>query len=151
MRLRETPVPLVVQANKQDVKGALGPKEIRKRLKLDSETPVVAANAAAGEGVQETLRTAVRLGISAMVAAGKVAPLAAEFKNADALFDHVLTFEDAPTQDREIEVEELDVNAEYVPMAEDAMAAHLSATSLDALESRARRAAKKAKAADSEG
>jgi small GTP-binding protein len=149
MRLRETPVPLVVQANKQDVKGALSPKEIRKRLGLAAETPVVSANAAAGTGVQETLRTAVRLGISAMVAAGKVDKLAAEFKNADALFDHVLTFEDAPHDDRQVEVEELNVNAEYSSLEEEAMAAHLTATSLDALESRARRAAKKTK--DAEG
>jgi hypothetical protein len=53
----------------------------------------------------------------------------------------VLSFEDAPVDDRPAEVEELNVNAEFVALEEDAMAAHLSASSLDALESRARRAA----------
>lgn len=141
MRARETPVPLVVQANKQDVPGALGPREIRKRLALAEETPIFPANAAAGEGVQDTLRTAVRLGLKVVSGGATVEPLPAEYANADALFDHVLTFEDAPRDDRPQEAEELNVNAEFVSLEDEAMAAHLSAASLDALEQRARRAA----------
>jgi signal recognition particle receptor subunit beta len=143
MRQRGTPVPLVVQANKQDIEGALTPREIRKRLGLESDTPVVSANAAVGTGVQDTLRTAVRLGVKVMSGGGRVDPLPPEFANADALFDHVLSFEDTPPEDRPAEVEELNVNAEYVALEEDDMAAHLAASSLDALESRARRAAKR--------
>lgn len=142
IRQRKTPVPLVVQANKQDIEGALSPREIRKRLGLDSDTPVISANAAVGTGVQETLRTAVRLGVKMMAGGQRVEPLLAEFANADALFDHVLSFEDAPPDDRPAEVEELNVNAEFVALEESMMAAHLSASSLDALESRARRAAR---------
>jgi signal recognition particle receptor subunit beta len=145
MRQRESAVPLVVQANKQDVPGALTPREIRKRLGLDAETPVISANALVGEGIQETLRTAVRLGLKVVGSAGTVEPLAAELANADALFDHVLSFEDAPRDDRLHEAEELNVNAEYVALEEEAMAAHLNASSLDALEQRARRAAQKSK------
>jgi hypothetical protein len=144
MRQRETPVPLVVQANKQDIEGALSPRDIKKRLTLDSETPVVSANAAVGTGVQETLRTAVRLGVRTMADGAKVPPLPAEFANADALFDHVLSFEDTPPEERPAEVEELNVNAEYVALGDDEMASHLAASSLDALESRARRAAQRA-------
>ncbi|MGC4093557.1 MAG: GTPase domain-containing protein [Polyangiaceae bacterium] len=141
MRQRSSPVPLVVQANKQDVEGALSPKEMRKRLDLEDETPVVSASAAGGRGVQETLRTAVRLGVRSMAEAGRVSALPPEFANADALFDHVLTFEDAPRDDGPVEVEELNVNAEYTSLEEEQMMAHMAATSLDALESRARRAA----------
>jgi signal recognition particle receptor subunit beta len=144
MRQRESPVPLVVQANKQDIEGALSPRDIKKRLTLDSETPVVSANAAVGTGVQETLRTAVRLGVRTMAGGAKVPPLPAEFANADALFDHVLSFEDTPPDERPAEVEELNVNAEYVALDDDEMASHLAASSLDALESRARRAAQRA-------
>ena len=141
IRQRETPVPLVVQANKQDVSGAISPKEIRKRLGLEEETPVVSASAAEGRGVQETLRTAVRLGVKTMADSGRVSLLPPEFANADALFDHVLTFEDAPRDEGPVEVEELNVNAEYSSLEEQAMLAHLAASSIDALESRARRAA----------
>lgn len=141
MRRRKQPVPLVVQANKQDVPVALSPREIRQRLGLDDETPVVSANAAAGDGVQETLRTAARLGVRAVGGDTRVPLLAPEFKDADTLFDHVLTFEDRPDDNGPVEVEELNVNAEYVSLEEQLMAAHLSAASLDSLESRARRAA----------
>jgi hypothetical protein len=131
----------VVQANKQDIEGALTPREIRKRLGLEADTPVVSANAALGTGVQDTLRTAVRLGVKMMSGGAKVEPLPPEFANADALFDHVLSFEDTPPEERDGEVEELDVNAKFVMLEDEDMAAHLSASSLDALESRARRAA----------
>lgn len=140
MRQRETPVPLVVQANKQDVAGAISPKEIRKRLGIEEATPIVSASAHQGRGVQETLRTAVRLGVKSMSDAGRVSLLPPEFANADALFDHVLTFEDAPRDDGPVEVEELNVNAEYSSLEEEAMLAHLAASSIDSLESRARRA-----------
>jgi signal recognition particle receptor subunit beta len=144
IRQRGTPVPLVVQANKQDIEGALSPRDIKKRLGLESDTPLVSANAKLGAGVQETLRTAVRMGVKMMAGGAKVEELPAEFANADALFDHVLTFEDTPPDERPAEVEELNVNAEYVALEDDQMAAHLAASSLDALESRARRAVARA-------
>ncbi len=150
MKARQTPVPLVVQANKQDVEGALSPKQIRKRLGLEEETPVVSANAAGGRGVQETLRTAVRLGVRSFNEAGQVFELPAEFANADALFDHVLSFEDAPRDEGPVEVEELNVNAEYSSLEEEAMMAHMAASSIDALESRARRAANSRSEEDSD-
>ncbi|HYO95963.1 MAG TPA: hypothetical protein VER33_15700, partial [Polyangiaceae bacterium] len=59
----------------------------------------------------------------------------------DALFDHVLSFEDQPPNDDRVDAEELNVNAQHVDLDEDALAAHLAVSSLDALESRARRAA----------
>ena len=143
MRARETPLPLVVQANKQDVEGAMKPRELRKRLGLESEVPIVPAAAALGDGVQATLRMAMRLGMQTLVDGGMVAALPPEYSNADALFDHVLSFEDAPRNDDPVEAEELDVNANFVSLEEAEMAAHLNASSLDSLESRARRAAQR--------
>jgi signal recognition particle receptor subunit beta len=91
MKAREKPVPLVVQANKQDVPGALGPAKLRKKLGLDRDATIVSASAVSGQGVQDTLRSAVRLGVKAMTESS-VEALPPEFANADALFDHVLTF-----------------------------------------------------------
>ena len=71
---------------------------------------------------------------------GDISPLVAEFANADNLFDHVLTFEDAP-HDGPLDVEELNVRIEDVDADAAAAAAHLGASSLDALEAKARRAA----------
>jgi len=71
---------------------------------------------------------------------GEIAPLVAEFANADNLFDHVLTFEDAP-HDGPLDVEEVNVRAEDIDAGAAEVAAHLGASSLDALEARAKRAA----------
>jgi hypothetical protein len=144
IKRRTEPVSLIVQANKQDVEGALSPAALRRKLKLDGSVPLIAANAAKGDGVKATLNEAMRVGVRALKG-GEVAPLVAEFKNADALFDHVLTFEDAP-HDGPLDVEEVDVRGEDVDAEAASAAAHLGASSLDALEARARRAAARAAA-----
>jgi signal recognition particle receptor subunit beta len=56
----EAGVPVVLQANKQDQPGALGPLEIRERWQLDSRIPIVAAQATNGTGVRETVVLAIR-------------------------------------------------------------------------------------------
>lgn len=53
-------VPIVVQANKQDLPGALPPEEIAAALGADASIPIVAARANAGVGVKETLVLAIR-------------------------------------------------------------------------------------------
>jgi signal recognition particle receptor subunit beta len=138
MRRRPTPLPLVVQANKQDLDGALSPARVRKRLRLNGKVPIVAAAANARRGVSETLSTALKLGIEA-IDDDAVEPLLQAFQNADNLFDHVLAFEDSPREDEPIDVEELNVNADEADV--EAADAHLAAAPLDALEARARRAA----------
>jgi signal recognition particle receptor subunit beta len=140
MKRRAQPVPLVVQANKQDVEGALSPAQLRKRLELAPHDTIVAASAVSGDGVQETLRVAVRAGVRA-IRGTRIARLDPAFANADAPFGHVLSFEDRPQNDGRIDAEELDVNAQHVDLDAEALAAHLAVSSLDALESRARRAA----------
>lgn len=144
IKRRTEPVSLIVQANKQDVPGALSPAALRRKLKLDGSVPMISANAAKGDGVKATLNEAMRVGVRALKG-GEVAPLVAEFQNPDALFDHVLTFEDHP-HDGPLDIEELDVRSEDVDADAEAAAAHLGAASLDALEARARRAAARAAA-----
>lgn len=147
MKKRSSPLPLVVQANKQDQPGALKEDRLRRRLKLNRKVPIVPATSVQGKGVRETLVMAMRLGIQSL-AGTEIAPLAAAFANADALFDHVLTFEDNPHDDEPIDAEELHIGAEDVDVETAAAAAHLqAASSLDALESRARRAAKRKRTA----
>lgn len=148
MKRRSSPVPLVVQANKQDVEGALAPQQLRKKLNLDSETPMITASAASGRGVKETLTTAIRLGVQTLRDTA-AEPLLEAFANADNLFDHVLGFEDNPNNDEPVDAEELNVNAEHVDLTEEQMAAHLDASPLEALEARARKAVKRDKTASS--
>lgn len=53
-------VPIVIQANKQDLPGALGSAELRQRWKLDASIPITTAEAANGNGVRETAVLAIR-------------------------------------------------------------------------------------------
>jgi signal recognition particle receptor subunit beta len=140
MRRRQEKLPLIVQANKQDVEGAFTPDKLRKRLKLDASVPVLGATAVNGGGVKETLLTAIRAGVHTL-RDSRITPLAKAFANADALFDHVLTFEDTPNTDEVVDAEELHIAAEDVEVEGAAAAAQLQAASLDDLEARARRAA----------
>jgi hypothetical protein len=121
------------------VAGAITPPVLRRKLKLDGSVPMIAANAAKGDGVKATLNEAMRVGVRALKG-GEIGPLVAEFANADNLFDHVLTFEDAP-HDGPLDVEEVNVRAEDVDAETAAAAAHLGASSFEALEAKARRAA----------
>lgn len=139
MRRRKEKLPLIVQANKQDVAGALSPDKLKKRLKLDAAVPVLSATAANGGGVKETLMTAIRAGVHTL-RDSRITPLAKAFANADALFDHVLSFEDTPNTDEVVDAEELHIAAEDVDVETAAAAAQLQAASLDDLEARARRA-----------
>ncbi len=142
IKRRVDPVSLIVQANKQDVAGALSPSALRRKLKLDGSVPLISANAAKGDGVRATLNEAMRVGVRSLK--GQVlAPLVAEFANPDNLFDHVLSFEDTP-HDGPLDVEEVNVRSEDIDADASIAAAHLGASSLDALEARARRAAARA-------
>jgi signal recognition particle receptor subunit beta len=142
MRQRPSPLPLVVQANKQDLEHAVAPDKIRRRLRIGSDVPVLPASAATGEGVAETLTLALKLSVAALEGVD-LEPFVKELAAAEALFDHVLTFEDNPTNDEPIDVEELNVAAEDLDVSAELVAAHLNASPLDALEARARRGAER--------
>jgi hypothetical protein len=100
----------------------------------------VPASAATGQGVQNTLALAMRIG-SQMIQGVELQPLLAAFENPDALFDHVLAFEDSPINDEQIDVEELHVGAEEVEISPELAAGHLAARTFEELEARGRRAA----------
>jgi signal recognition particle receptor subunit beta len=141
IKQRTAPIPVVVQVNKQDVEGALDPQRMRKKLKLSPTTPVLGASAAQGIGVKETLALATRHALQVLGQA-ELEPLLAELANPDALFDHVLSFEDTP-HEGPVDAEELYIAAEEVDAEGAAAAAHLAASaSFDALEARAKRAVK---------
>lgn len=57
---RDLSPPLIVQANKQDMPGALEPARVVAALDLDPGVPLVAARAASGIGVRETAVLAIR-------------------------------------------------------------------------------------------
>ncbi len=139
MKRRKEPVPLVVQANKQDDPKSLRPKALRKKLRIAADVPIIPARSVDGVGVRETLATAMRVGLSTLGAL-ELPELDGAFANADNLFDHVLTFEDNPDEGP-VDAEELYLGAEEVEIDAQAVIGHLAAQSLDALEERAKRAA----------
>ncbi|MCY1013331.1 ADP-ribosylation factor-like protein [Nannocystis pusilla] len=59
-------VPLVVQANKQDLANAMSPQKLSAALGLGYDTPVVSAQASAGIGVRETAIGAIRAAVRQM-------------------------------------------------------------------------------------
>lgn len=139
MRRREPALPVVLQANKQDVPFALDPELLRRKLRIEDDVPLVAASALTGAGVRETLAVALRLGAE-RVRVTQSTPWLSGFTQADELFDHLLTFEDHPANDELIDIEELHLGAEEVDLNPDLLAQHASASSMEALEARARRA-----------
>jgi signal recognition particle receptor subunit beta len=142
MKRRKQPVPLVVQANKQDDPEAMPPEKLRKKLRVAADVPIISSKAIDGSGVRETLATAMRIGIGT-IAGVEILPEKVAFFDGDTLFDHVLTFEDRAEDKEPVDVEELYIGAEEVDVDHQAAAGHLQAQSLDALEARAKRAAKK--------
>lgn len=58
---RLAPVGFVLQANKQDLPGALTPRAMAEALKMPPQVPAFAAQASQGDGVYDTLWMAIRL------------------------------------------------------------------------------------------
>jgi signal recognition particle receptor subunit beta len=143
LKQNQRKIPVIVQVNKQDKQGALNPAHMSKKLKLAPGTSVLPASASQGVGVKETLALATRHALQ-VLGRRDLEPLLAELANADALFDHVLTFEDKP-HEGPVDAEELYIGAEEVDTEGAGAAAHLAASSLDALEAKAKRAAKRAR------
>jgi signal recognition particle receptor subunit beta len=141
MKRRKKNIPIVVQVNKQDVEGALDPERMRKKLKLADGIPVLPACASLGQGVKETLAMATRHALT-VLGHRALEPLVAELSNPDALFDHVLTFEDTP-HDGPVDAEELYIAAEEVDADSESAQAHLAASSIETLEAKAQRGARR--------
>ncbi len=125
------------------MEGALPPEKLRRRLRVDQDVPFFSARAVHSLGVKETLIAAMKAGMETLVR-DEIVPLDAAYQSADNLFDHVLTFEDHPHDDEPVDAEELHIAADDTEHDQAEVAAHLAASSLDALEERARRAAERA-------
>jgi len=69
-------VPLLLQANKQDLPGAQAPLDLHRALTLAAHVPVIGAHASGGAGVLETFMLAVRIAVDhvrALLVAGELA------------------------------------------------------------------------------
>ena len=135
------PIPIVVQVNKQDVKGALDPERMRRRLKLDAAVPTLPASASLNQGVKETLATATRLRAPRARLTRCSSRSSPSSRTPTRSSTTCLRFEDKP-HEGPVDAEELYVAAEDVDTEGEAAAAHLVASTLDDLEARARRAAR---------
>ncbi len=94
-------VPIVVQANKQDLPNALGPDQVRDALALPSTIPVVAARAREGDGVRPTFIAALdraRSRVRSALREGGVAALRPSSLDAEQLYAAMLSDSGAPSE-----------------------------------------------------
>lgn len=97
LREREDDVPLLMQANKQDVEGARAPDAVLASLVKNPQIPVYGACAMSGEGVRETFQAAMKLAIKDVrerVQQNGLASISGATQTADALFDALLEAEE---------------------------------------------------------
>jgi signal recognition particle receptor subunit beta len=97
LRERRPAVPYLIQANKQDMPGALPPDELVERLRWRREIPTLPAVASNGEGVIETFqhaaKAAARYARSVVTMAG-VKAIEGTPETADDVLDNLLLLED---------------------------------------------------------
>jgi signal recognition particle receptor subunit beta len=97
MREREEDIPLLMQANKQDMEGARTPEAVLHSLVKNPQISVYGACAHTGEGVRETFQAAMRLAIKDVrerVQRDGLASISGATQTADALFDALLEAEE---------------------------------------------------------
>jgi signal recognition particle receptor subunit beta len=95
----EAGVPVLIQANKQDLSGALAVAEIRQRWTLGAGLPIIAASAASGQGVRETVVRAIRgavLGLQEDLATRIVSDLEGRYETGQELERRILAADAAP-------------------------------------------------------
>jgi signal recognition particle receptor subunit beta len=89
-------VPLVIQANKQDLPGAIGTAELRRRWDVDASIPITTAEAASGDGVRETVVLAIRgaaVQLQELLATTGVADLIGTYETGQELEKRILAAE----------------------------------------------------------
>lgn len=92
----ENPRPLVLQANKQDVEGALAPEDVRAQLGLPESVPVIGAIATTGQGVRDTALLAMREAANALsdrVMSDGPQSLGTAYETTEALYDEMKTLQ----------------------------------------------------------
>jgi signal recognition particle receptor subunit beta len=101
---RAAPALLVVQANKQDLEGALDITSVAEELGLSGGQPVVGARAEDGAGVRETAVVAIRLAAAAVQRAlieGGAAGLLGRAQSGEALYEAMVRAEPTAAPTRE--------------------------------------------------
>jgi signal recognition particle receptor subunit beta len=97
LRERRPAVPYLIQANKQDMPGALTPSELVAQLRWRREIPTLPAVASSGQGVIETFqqaaKAAARYARSVVMMAG-VSAIEGTPETADEVLDDLLVLED---------------------------------------------------------
>lgn len=108
---RGAPIGVIVQANKQDLPGALAPGEVVKALGAKPSTQVVGSVASAGTGVMETFILAVRLAtdrVRTLVLGSSSTDLSLSDETPDTLHRAMVEYEitnPSPREDERIEAE----------------------------------------------
>jgi signal recognition particle receptor subunit beta len=100
---KSAPLGFVLQANKQDVPGALAPRDIAAALKMPSAVPAYAARATTGEGVYDTLWMAIRLATHRarlLISQGTITRETGMIEEAQDFYERVLMAERAKTKSR---------------------------------------------------
>jgi signal recognition particle receptor subunit beta len=115
LRERRPAVPYLIQANKQDMHGALPPDELVERLRWRREIPTLAAVASSGQGVietfQEAAKAAARYARSVVTMAG-VKAIEGAPETADQVLDDLLLLEEQIESPRSDAHEDPDAAAE---------------------------------------
>lgn len=60
-KTRAEAIPKVIIANKQDLEGALSPEEIREKMKLNKNIPIIPATITKNEGIEESLDALLKI------------------------------------------------------------------------------------------
>lgn len=115
LRERRPAVPYLIQANKQDMSGALPPKELVEQLRWRQEIPALPAVASNGQGVIETFQQATKAAARyarSVVAMAGVKALEGSPETADQVLDALLMLEDEIDSPQSDFCEDLDAVAE---------------------------------------
>jgi signal recognition particle receptor subunit beta len=97
LRERKPPAPYLIQANKQDLPGALNPSALVEALRWREDVLVLPAAATAGQGVNETFHHAARAAArhaQTIVAEHGLAGIAGTPETPDVVLDSLLMLED---------------------------------------------------------
>jgi signal recognition particle receptor subunit beta len=108
LRERHAPAPYLIQANKQDMPGALPPNELLAQLRWKQSVPVLPAIASDAKGVTETFQQAARAAAQyaqRIITERGLSAVAGTPETADGVLDNLLELEDRLDS---LEVEEAD-------------------------------------------
>lgn len=97
LREKKPAVPYLMQANKQDLTGALQPEELMDQLRWRKEVPVITAVASEGRGVIETFQQAAKAAAryaQSIIAMRGLPGITGRPETADAVLDDLLMLED---------------------------------------------------------